>query len=450
MTEEERKAYRERMFNEGKEQMKQESENQNSGSYSYGDYEEITGCALSPQGSALFRIIGGIPTKREFGSDPKKVFVARVLGDNEKMFRLVYPDKSQTGHLFWRIYNKVMERKWSDGVNEKGQKISKATYVNEKAFPNIFNRVRCNNVFDSKYEKGWSPRELILMNVIDRLDPQWHKENKHTKLLCRGMSVKNDGSIWYDEGIPYAAYRNIWDDAVEFYGDWEEYDIVMRKFDKDPWYQAFSCKDNVQKISKLVSMDYVVDGPLTPEERSYGMYDFDALYPVTSYMKFRNRLGGFIELIDKNMGTHYKEELDEFADEEKAEFDRKEKENAPKVAVESNPIKANKEESVPVTAEPPKEVEQPKQDIQSVPVRPVRQAVKQGIDWEGLANGTYNGTKYLGVPKLTEEEKALVLGVNEKGEFIYDPKAGQLYADCQSGFQSPGAFHCDPLSGNEF
>ena len=108
MTEEERKAYRERMFNEGKEQMKQESENKNSGSYSYGDYEEITGCALSPQGSALFRIIGGIPTKREFGSDPKKVFVARVLGDNEKMFRLVYPDKSQTGHLFWRIYNKVM------------------------------------------------------------------------------------------------------------------------------------------------------------------------------------------------------------------------------------------------------------------------------------------------------------------------------------------------------
>jgi hypothetical protein len=37
--------------------------------------------------------------------------------------------------------------------------------------------------------------------------------------------------------------------------------------------------------------------------------------------------------------------------------------------------------------------------------------------WAGLANGTFNGKKYLGVPQMTPEEKALVAGVYEDGSF---------------------------------
>jgi hypothetical protein len=39
----------------------------------------------------------------------------------------------------------------------------------------------------------------------------------------------------------------------------------------------------------------VVEGVLTEEERSWERYDFDKLFPVTSYSKIKNRLALFVK-----------------------------------------------------------------------------------------------------------------------------------------------------------
>jgi hypothetical protein len=70
--------------------------------------------------------------------------------------------------------------------------------------------------------------------------------------------------------------------------------------------------------------------------------------------------------------------------------------------------------------------------------------------WKGLADGTYNDKKYLGVPDMTPEEKALVLGIFEDGSFDWNVDDKDLMEGANSGFLSPSTVHIDPMDGTNY
>jgi hypothetical protein len=79
--------------------------------------------------------------------------------------------------------------------------------------------------------------------------------------------------------------------------------------------------------------------------------------------------------------------------------------------------------------------------------------------WEGLAKGTSPycrkgaGGKpmaYLGVPAMSDADKAWVRGVFDDGSFDWLPEAGELLEGAESKFLTPAKVFVDPLDGKRF
>ena len=284
-----------------------------------------------------------------------------------------------------------------------------------------------------------------------------------TVLSKRASKIGDSDSFYFDTGIPQMCYNTIFDEVVEPFGDWEEYDIVIRKLNQQPWYKAYSGAHDFNRLSD-VAKTLVVEGPLTEEERSWERYDLDQLYGTTSYSKIKAKLGEFIRKVDVDFKKNFSEELDALVEKEKEQWKSEGKnewgyKSEPKKSevMSAKDWEAGSEEHV-VDDEDlvPKYTEAAPAEAPKEPVDPPRRSAKRAeIDWVGLADGTYNGKKYLGVPKMTDEEKDFVIGIREDGSFIYksvmpDGKETALWADDTSSFLSPSFFHVDPLSGNEW
>lgn len=111
-----------------------------------------------------------------------------------------------------------------------------------------------------KYASAWKAKEHAYINVIDR-DDTWCAENKHTKILSKSKSQAGISS----------ARGGIFDNIVELfeeYGDYEKYDIKMKKSGKgmDTKYPCFKDKEV----------------ELTPEEKKYQTYDLESISRPTS------------------------------------------------------------------------------------------------------------------------------------------------------------------------
>jgi hypothetical protein len=79
--------------------------------------------------------------------------------------------------------------------------------------------------------------------------------------------------------------------------------------------------------------------------------------------------------------------------------------------------------------------------------------------WEGLAKGTSpycrkdatgNPIPYLGVPKMSDADKAWVRGVFDDGSFDWFPEAGELFEGGESHFLTAEKCLIDPLNGEKF
>jgi hypothetical protein len=79
--------------------------------------------------------------------------------------------------------------------------------------------------------------------------------------------------------------------------------------------------------------------------------------------------------------------------------------------------------------------------------------------WDGLAKGTSpycrkdannKPVAYLGVPAMSNADKALVRGVFDDGSFDWFPEGGEIFECAESGFNSPEKVLIDPLSGKRF
>lgn len=455
---------RKAIFEEAKKRREKEKADRAArGSYS-GEYESIGYVALSQDADRVVRLLGLPVDCRQSPTDPKLSYIGMLRADDGKKTRIVFPDhQTNKSWILWRVIDLVLDGKM---VGQGDSRHREYTY--EKVHPECFRRVRWNDNDSSPYEKGFWPTEYVNINCIDRSDMEWHRENKHTKLLSkRASKIGDSDSFYFETGIPSLCYKTIFDEVVEPFGDWEEYDIVIRKLASQPWYKVYSGTDDFNRISE-VAKTLVVDGPLTEEERSWELYDLDQLYGVTSYSKIKAKLGEFIRKVDIDFKKNFSEELESLVAKEqeqwkaegKNQYGQKEakasvmttedwgKKEEHLVEDEELVPPVQKKEDTPPWEESHKEPEYPTRGSRREEV-PVRSPRKMEIDWAGLADGSFNGTRYLGVPEMTDEEREAVIGIKEDGSFIYKPGL-PLCRGTKSDFLSPEFFHVDPLDGEIF
>jgi len=415
-------------FAKAKEQHKKEqAEKATRGSGNF-EFDEVNYVALENGRETVVRLMGLPYPFRESPTDVKLINMSMITGDDDKKFRCVWPTKDENPHWILRkVYDKVMSYQWNSAESKKD-------FDNAAAHPTIFNRVFKNGKPEQTYEGGWFPKPICLWNVIDRADLEWHKENKKTKVLSKKLSMygPNNDKIWYETGVPLYLYDIIWNNIVEYSGDWEEYDVVLSKSSETPWYKAFHGIDEIKKIapeSKLL----VKEGLLTEEEKSWVKSDFDKLFPVTSYGKIKKKLGLFIQQVDATFGTNYSAELEELAATEEA----------------AKPKAEDKPETKSEVTNKPSAPSQP--ETEAAPTRTSRQRkVTEDVTVEGI-NWIAQTETFEGIAKLTEAEKAIVESINDDGTWSYAlDDSDELFECSNCQFESPGAFHSCPNCGHAF
>ena len=173
------------------------------------------------------------------------------------------------------------------------------------------------------YDKGWQGKEVLLINVIDREQMEWHRANKHTMLLAKSVNVDDNGNEWVDEGISSYATASQFTQLFKYYKSWENYDIVITKTgNKEHPFIIDNATRNPEKVEGKVAEFISQEDHLTDEEKSWERYDLNKLFRFTTNTKIYNRLKGTIARIDTALGTHFLSELEEEVAKEKVLFDQ--------------------------------------------------------------------------------------------------------------------------------
>lgn len=405
------------MFEKAKKARNQQKEQENRGRFSV-DYEPITYVGLEKDQQHVIRLLGNPILTREKGTDPKVVLYSMITGDNGKMFRCIFPDKQENkSHILWKIYNFVLDGKWNKETNTKDY-----YYVDE--YPKIFNRVFKNGKSkDSKtypMETGWRPTTYVCMNVIDRHDMKWHEENNHSKALSKKVVLTDDGEIsgWSHIGVPMTLYNTIWDEIVEYNGDFQDYDIVVKKITYDPWYKAYHAIGDNKKIDESITK-FIVDSPLTEQEENWERYDFDKIYPVISYRKIMRNLKEFIQEVDATFKKNFYEELVELAEKEKQEYEKvKEEEDKFQVLVEESKSTRSRKQSTDNST-------------------------------NEFSINDIDKTSFKGLDKMTDEEKARIINVKDD-KLIFEDGEFELLPCEECKYEFPNDVFVCPKCGKEY
>jgi hypothetical protein len=443
---------------------KQKVEEASRGNFFGGGYPDIPYAPLYTDKQQAFRFVGLPYLVREKPTDSRRVHIAMILGDDDKKFRCVGPDPQvQKDWILYRVMNKILTRHWDKTITGFNGQLGAYVYDYAAVHPELYNRVAKNNNVENNLEKGWRFTPYVLFNVIDRANYEWHRENRKFRVLSKKASESQD-RVFFEPGVPDTVFQLIMDDIVAGDGNtnWEDYDIVIRKVTDKPWYKIFHGTDHFKYLDDDVKA-LIVNNGLSEEERSWELNDFDNLFPVTSYGRIKSKLGIFFQKVDVVFKTKYYDELVALVNKEEFEIAEKQEqffqpdEDVPPEEtggeLSSQPVNLSAATNVSSAAAPQSPVNSP--ETSSPPVRfsavpgKILTPMTDEI-WEGLANGTYNGKSYLGVPKMKPSEKALVAGIYEDGSFEWAPEAGELFEGVSSHFLTPGSVHVDPLNGIVF
>lgn len=445
------------------EKIEEETKKANGG---FTPFEQTAYGALELNQYRVYRFLGGPMKYRESPTDPKLIEQSMIKGDDDKKFRCTWPLKEdQPDWILRRVYDKLTVGTWEkvDGKNKK-------TFTHQAKHPELMNRVLFNNNMDNQYESGWRPGKAVMVNIIDRQDMAYHEEHKHSKILSKKANEGNEGKIYFERGVPITTYNTVWDKVVEYEGDWENYDVAILKVKDTPYYEAwYGGSDDLKK--RLVQdspevLDLISVKPLEAWEKDLELYNIDEITPVTSYSRLYEKLGSFFKKVDGELNTDFHSELKALKEKEAEEKAEKAKEDAEKELAE--PAKETPKAETKPTTEPVKEetkVEEVKEEVKTeAPKTRTRQATTPAVEeapagitdetWAGLADGTYNGTVYQGVAKLSDEEKSQVISIRENGSFEYvkefNGEALELFEESETKFESPGTFKTCPMSGVVF
>jgi hypothetical protein len=373
-------------------------------------YEQVKWTGLETGTMKVVRCLGAGPDlgmiegkKPATPFDARVVRMARIIDDKGKQMKLVLPRRANDpNHILWRIIDRVNEVDWvpdpegkpsqSDPSKVRNLKV----FVNERRHPDLFNIVNFSNLSESDPKrkfglmgKGWEGREVLIMNVLDRAMINWHRENKHSALLAKNVTIskKDDGKVmeFVDEGIPAYGFTELLNALLTTYKYWGKYDIgIIRTGQASPAYKVF----NLSRTPEVAPKDLqslIVMTPTSDEEEGWERYDLDKMFGVTSFTKLWNRLHLTISMIDAKMGTSYSVELKKLADQEATERAAKKIEEA----------------------EEDDEVQEPEVEQTEVTQRPARTVVAP----ESSKAGSLGPEFLLGWPVMTAVEQASVMEV---------------------------------------
>ena len=282
------------------------------------NYEEVKYTGLEPNVPKVLRFVGPLYGTGLDAYTARKVTIARIVDDEGKKFRVVRPSYDEDpDYILNKIISKVKKAVW---VNKE------KTYPVKDKYPEIYNLIDKNGLTkDDKralFDKGWVGKEVLIANVIDREQMDWHREHKHTMLLAKSVNVDANGNEWPDEGISWYSVESEFPQLFKYYKSWENYDIaITRTGSKEKAYIIDNATKNPERVDGPAAQYISMTDHLTDEEKSWERYDLDKLFRVTTATKIYNRLKKTIGRIDAALGTDFSIELKALVDKEKELFD---------------------------------------------------------------------------------------------------------------------------------
>lgn len=312
------------------------------------EYEEIKHTGCDKNVPKVVRVVGGLFNSEIDDYTAKTVTICWVVGDDGKKFRIIRPSYSEDpNYILNKIIAKVKATKYIDDP-QKGLKTK--VYPIQEKYPEIFNIIEKNglNPKDSQYkfDKGWNGSEVLIMNVIDRENMEWHRQNKHTMLLAKSVREVN-GVEYAEEGISAYATIPTFKNLFKYYGSWEKYDIaITRTGEMNNAYIIDNATKNPEKVDMGKDKYISFDTSLTNEEEGWERYNIKKLFRYTTNTKIYNRLKGTIARIDTALNTHFLNELEVAVANEKKLFDelygnKEEQPNIEEAPFDTTPYSAN-------------------------------------------------------------------------------------------------------------
>ncbi len=396
------------------------------------DYESIEWTGLEPGKDKVIRILGNPPGFGEAKpSDARVVIISRIVADDGKMIRVCRPSYEyfvNNGEAPEYFLDKVIRAakgcRWING---------KRVCLLQEKNPALYDKVDKNGFdpsdFRYKVDKGWAGRAVFLANVIDRGQMDTHRSTKHSMLLSKKISYKGDKE-YAEDGVPAYGFVDKLIPKVVAYGPWEGYDLSVRKTGQmsNP-YQVCVASRVPEEVQSDVRQYIVTQNELTEEEASWERYDLNKLYATTSYTKLWNRLRDTIRAIDKELDTHFYEELKELADKEKEKLESEEAEAKEEEISES--VAVHEADAAPF-------------DINPAPKAPIkeRRVPTRDIDWGLLPHADL----------LSDSQKAMIKSVTkqEDGSICVDYDTDETIYRCIDGCSIDGipeSFTICPVCG---
>jgi len=424
-------------------QQEQAAAKRQSASTASREFEVITWSGLETNKVKVLRALGGVPDSNATNYTARSMRISRIVGDNGKQFRCVFPDRSEAPeHILWRILARINQVDW---VTEGGS--AKKVFPVKENYPAIFNQVMKNGVpSNSKrfiYERGWEGRHVLVMNIIDREMYDWHREHKHTALLSRSIGMTKKGVEIAEEGVPSYGFLGGISTLFRYYGSWEKYDIgIERTGLKELPYRITNASKHIEEIPAEMRPFVSTSPALTEEELSWQQYDLAKLFKHTSNTRLLNRLQGTIAKIDAVLGTSFLQELRDAAEAEKKLWAETGKQEEPDTD-DATPVEEADEvveEEVPVKT----------LGVSAAAVRP-RSLVGEQLPPSGERLDT---SLLKGWEKLSAAEKQAIQHVAvTKGkvtDITYKDKMATLYACPSCGIPAPSDFITCPNCAESF
>lgn len=294
-----------------------EAKKASSGTYVPREYENVKFTGLETGVPSIIRAVGGPFNSNLDNTTARTVNISWIVGDDGKKFKLIRPSfQEDPNYILNRIISRVKQIKWNTG--EK-------TFPVKDKFPEIYNIIDKNGLAKDdpkcKFDRGWTGKEVLIMNVIDRSQMDWHQENKHTMLLAKSVNIGTDGKEYAEEGVSASAFTPTLIQFYKYYGSWEKYDLAITK--TGDMHNAFIIENatkNPERVEHGMEQYISSSDHLSAEEKGWERYDLEKLYRVTTSHKIYNHLKGTIARIDTALGTHFLSDLEAEVEKEKALF----------------------------------------------------------------------------------------------------------------------------------
>lgn len=417
------------------EEKRQEDERKKSKDYQK-DYEHIEWMGITNE-PKVFRVVGLPVEVRENSFDPKIVYWSKIVNDSSKSFINVYFPINKDGELdsqyiMYRLYDKVFESQWIDYKEgdvidpDRKRSTSKGYYIDKNEGKPSYIRMEKNKKEGSNQFGHFKPKKRILMNVIDRMD-SWCKENSHTKILTTNYSpfsiADKDGkpkTIYFnDVGVSEPIYSLLYNQVLEFRSHWD-LDIVLHKEDK-----KYIMRDCFEDKIKPEVKKYLIQTPLSDEEKSYGKYDLDKLFPQSSYYKLYNNFENLFKQVDLDLSTNFFDELKYLYEEEKKQLDKKSK--------DSNTTTHSVIEDIPKT----EIVQEVQEEEKPIPVSNTRRSVTPINQEESIQSKLEKLPSWM---SLTQDDKEAMISTClsvEGNKFTYKSDTSLIPCPCDKRIDFP-------------